>query len=397
MKYPLISEYVSAIRSAEDNLKRYSHLRPVLGADGMPVMNSGNFAVVFKMQNPTSGKLYAMKCFTKHQENRDESYKLIVEELEDVHSEYIIPIQYLEKELFVDSATADETEFPVLLMDWVDGITLDRYMRAHARVNDSYTLKTLAYLFSKLAAWLLQQPFAHGDLKPDNIIVRNNGSLALVDYDGMFVPAMRGQSAREHGSPDFRHPNRTEKDFDEHIDDFSAMSILLSLQAIALNPHWVYQYGAEDRLLLSKGDYMDIGRSCVLRDILSHGDVDVQKTLGLFLYVVAETRLPNSIEKSVVLLKSQNIGVTHKEKLVGLQILDAEDVSELGMLNYYGVDDCGEPIESYRLNTGEGNITFILPARDENGRIIPAAVGQIMEWVLVEENDNRWIRNQLYD
>lgn len=82
-----------------------------------------------------------MKCFTKHQENRDESYKLIVDELEDVHSDYIIPIQYLEKELFVDSATADETEFPVLLMDWVDGITLDCYMRAHARVNDSYTSK----------------------------------------------------------------------------------------------------------------------------------------------------------------------------------------------------------------------------------------------------------------
>ena len=41
----------------------------------------------------------------------------------------------------------------------------------------------------------MNQPFAHGDLKPDNILVRDDGSLVLVDYDGMYVPAMQGQKA----------------------------------------------------------------------------------------------------------------------------------------------------------------------------------------------------------
>ncbi len=72
MNYPLISEYVSAILSAEDNFDQLNYLQPVLNEDGTPVMTSGNFAVVFKMQNPTSGKLYAMKCFTKHQGSRDD-------------------------------------------------------------------------------------------------------------------------------------------------------------------------------------------------------------------------------------------------------------------------------------------------------------------------------------
>ena len=72
-----------------------------------------------------------------------------------------------------------------------------------------------------MGAFLLSQPFAHGDLKPDNILVRENGELALVDYDGMFVPSMEGQKARELGSPDFRHPLRDENQFDSHIDDFA--------------------------------------------------------------------------------------------------------------------------------------------------------------------------------
>lgn len=65
MQYPLISEYVDAIRSAEDNLDKLRDLRPVFDSNGTPIMSSGNFAVVFKMRSERDDKLYALKCFTK--------------------------------------------------------------------------------------------------------------------------------------------------------------------------------------------------------------------------------------------------------------------------------------------------------------------------------------------
>ena len=151
MNYPLISEYIEAIKSAEDNFEELSYLRPVLGDDNLPVMTSGNFAVVFKMKDEQSGKLYAVKCFTKEQEGRSESYKLIADELEFVLSNYLTPIRYLEKELFVDSGQTSETEFPVLLMDWVDGIPMDKYIQKN--INNQYALELLAFRFSKLATW----------------------------------------------------------------------------------------------------------------------------------------------------------------------------------------------------------------------------------------------------
>ena len=55
MNYPLISEYVEAVKSAEDNLNELAYLRPVLDGDDNPVMSSGNFAVVFKMRSERDG------------------------------------------------------------------------------------------------------------------------------------------------------------------------------------------------------------------------------------------------------------------------------------------------------------------------------------------------------
>ena len=284
MNYPLILEYIEAIKSAEDNFEQLKNLRPVLGDDGLPVMTSGNFAVVFKMKDEQSGKFYAVKCFTKEQEGRAEAYQEIAKELKDVSSPYLVSIQYLEKELFVDTDQTTETEFPVLLMDWVEGKTLDKYLREN--LDDKYALEMLAYRFSQLAQWLISQPFAHGDLKPDNIIVREDGTLVLVDYDGMYVPAMKGQKARELGSPDYRHPLRTENDFDDYIDDFSLVSILLSLKAISFNPQYMAEFGTSYQLLFSEFDYRNLYESKVLKGIFPSVDDDVNMLSVVYLYYV---------------------------------------------------------------------------------------------------------------
>ena len=290
MNYPSINEYNEAILFAEDNFEQLKNLRPVLDEEGNPVMTSGNFAVVFKMKDEQTGKQYAVKCFLREQEGRAEAYRMIAEELEYVSSTFLTPIKYLDKELFVDTNAGDEKEFPVLLMDWVEGETLDKYIRKH--LDDQYELSLLAYQFSRLAMWLMPQPFAHGDLKPDNILVKSDGTLVLVDYDGMYVPAMKGQRARELGSPDFRHPSRTEADFNEHIDDFSLASILLSLKAISLQPNLLEEYGASDRLLFSEKDYRNLSESKALealRPLIQ--DTEQASLYSLFILALSKKNL----------------------------------------------------------------------------------------------------------
>ena len=289
MQYPLISEYVRAIQDASSNLDKLAHLVPVLDAHGEPYRSSGAFAVVFKMKDEQTGKCYALKCFTEEQEGRAEAYRQIADELDMVDSPYITSVKYMENELFVDSQ-CEEDEFSVLLMDWVEGETMETYIAAN--YHNQSAMSMLCYRFGKMAAWLRSQSFAHGDVKPDNIIVRPDGSLTLVDYDGMFVPSMKGSQSPTIGTRDFSHPLRTVDDFDETIDDFSLASIALSLKAISMKSTLLDIYGASDRLLFSENDYRNPSNSkviSVLQELMC--DKDFCTLYSLFMLALARKEL----------------------------------------------------------------------------------------------------------
>ena len=289
MQYPLISEYVRAIQDASSNLDKLAHLVPVLDDHGEPYRSSGAFAVVFKMKDEQTGKCYALKCFTEEQEGRAEAYRQIAYELDMVDSPYITSVKYMEKELFVDSQ-CEEDEFPVLLMDWVEGETMETYIAAN--YHNQSAMSMLCYRFGKMAAWLRSQSFAHGDVKPDNIIIRPDGSLTLVDYDGMFVSSMKGSKSPTVGTKDFCHPLRTMDDFDETIDDFSLASIALSLKAISMNSTLLDTYGASDRLLFSENDYRNPSNSKVisaLQELIC--DKDFCTLYSLFMLALARKEL----------------------------------------------------------------------------------------------------------
>ena len=289
MQYPLISEYVRAIQDASNNLDELAHLVPVQDDHGEPYRSSGAFAVVFKMKDEQTGKCYALKCFTEEQEGRAEAYRLIADELDMVDSPYITSVKYMEKELFVDSQ-CEEDEFPVLLMDWVEGETMEAYIAANYQNQSAMSM--LCYRFGKMAAWLRTQSFAHGDIKPDNIMVRPDGSLSLVDYDGMFVPSMKGSQSPTIGTRDFSHPLRIVDDFDETIDDFSLASIALSLKAISMKSTLLDIYGASDRLLFSENDYRNPSNSKVisaLQELMC--DKDFCTLYSLFMLALARKEL----------------------------------------------------------------------------------------------------------
>lgn len=289
MQFPLITEYVRAIEEASENLDKLAHLTPVLDNHGEPFRSSGAFAVVFKMKDEQTGKCYALKCFTEDQTGRAEAYQKIAEELDMVDSTYVTSVKYLENEIFVDS-TCENEEFPVLLMDWVEGETMETYIANN--YQNEHAMSMLCYRFCKLAAWLRSQPFAHGDIKPDNIMVRPDGSLTLVDYDGMFVPAMKGGISPTLGTKDFCHPLRTVNDFDETIDDFSLASIALSLKALSLKPTLLKDFGASDRLIFSADDYRDLGNSKVIASLQTlFNDPDFLKLYALFLLAHSQRSL----------------------------------------------------------------------------------------------------------
>ena len=269
MLFPTIEEYKDAIRIAEHSLATLKEYEVVKTAAGEPWFSSGNFAVVFKMKHRSSGKLLALKCFTRFQERRQESYKHISAHLGTNKSPYLLHYNYLDNEIWAAGA-----EYPVVAMEWADGATLGDYVKEQCRLNNKPNLQSLTKNFEALTAWLITQPFAHGDLKPDNIIVRSDGSLALVDYDGMFVPAMQGQQAREGGSAVYRHPKRTIDTFDRYIDDFSLLVLLLELRLIAADTKYYSAALSGDSIVAKSGDWENVANSRIYQALQAQGGVD---------------------------------------------------------------------------------------------------------------------------
>lgn len=297
MIYPTISEYIESIKYAEDNFATLTNLRPVLDKDGVPVMSSGNFAVVFKMQDIETNDYFAVKCFTREQEGREEAYKKIAEQLSHYDSSYIVSLKFLKDELFVNCHQSDKSEFSLVVMQWVEGNNLEKYISEH--FDDAYAIHHIFGAFLKMAIWLLQQPFAHGDLKPDNILVREDGTIALVDYDGMFVPSMEKENSRELGSPDFRHPQRNHNEFNDSIDVFAIASIALALSHIAKQSQSVRE---KKFFFLTEQDHIKPNESKLLKEVLKNSIGTVcGKMLSLYHLSLSDNYLHKSTFLSFLL------------------------------------------------------------------------------------------------
>lgn len=244
--------YPTAIRYAETILNPDGLFRSLseLSSDVPPDFSSGAYGVVFRVT--VGGKPCALKCFTRHQPGRAEAYRRMAQTLEPFWQEEtacLVPFRWLENEITVFGDDDSVSVHPVLQMEWVEGRSLTRALEETVAASDREALKRLAEAFDKMALWLLDRPFAHGDLKPDNIIVREDGRLTMIDYDGLYLPEMAGERARETGTEGFRHPDRSETEFGKQIDDFPIALISLALHALARWPELYGRFGGASALL----------------------------------------------------------------------------------------------------------------------------------------------------
>src|SRR2546426_333969 len=117
---------------------------------------------------------------------------------------------------------------------------------------------------------------AHGDLQHGNILVRG-GSIPLVDYDGMWVPALRGRHATETGHRAYQHPERSGQDYGQEIDRFSALVIYLSLAALERDVTLWERFHTGDNLIFVREDFQQLGRSAIWQQLRRIGSREIDQ------------------------------------------------------------------------------------------------------------------------
>ncbi len=240
-----ICHFIESFYNPFGRFRTLDGLKSDLDSREEPFFIAGSGAVVFRIE--WRGKRYAAKCFLRPGERQAEQRR-IVERLTRTGQPYLIPTRSLEEEVWLFDNRGTGSWHPIVLAEWVDGVSLGSRLRELCEAGDRASLNALACEFDRMASWLLYQPFAHGDLKPDNLVVTPDGSLKMIDYDAFFLPEMAGTCSPELGTPGFQHPRRDRRLFDKHIDDYSLALIATALHALADFPEW---YDGDEGLLFT--------------------------------------------------------------------------------------------------------------------------------------------------
>lgn len=262
--WPSARQFAEAIQCPaicfnEPHIKK---LLPAVDRLGMPLVTSGQFAYVFKLKAADGSTPVAVRCFRGYLRDREERYKAIDAHLSAQHIPALPRFKYFPYGILVAGR-----RFPTLIMQWLEGATLDVYLEDV--FDKPEVLWHLADEWLKLMARLREAGIAHGDLQHGNIIVEQ-GQLRLIDLDGMYVPAMRGLQASEVGHQHFQHPARDATHFDANIDNFSALVIYLSLISLAERPELWNEYHDEN-LIFTKEDFLAPASSTLLARIKTLG------------------------------------------------------------------------------------------------------------------------------
>lgn len=205
----------------------------------------GNSVIVFEVM--CEGRKMAMRVYMRRHPH-----------LQAIYGEHYYP-----KELFVNSSDSEYGLADVVLCDWYEGVTLQS--KIEELCCKPAKMGALSQMFEAFALALLNERWAHGDLKPENIIFSSDG-LHLIDFDAMYREGFMTNDCVEIGTRQFQHPLRDKTRFDSNIDDYPIALIVTVLSGMSLDASIGENIRNSDYLLI-RPDLAVAGRDEMLRRI----------------------------------------------------------------------------------------------------------------------------------
>jgi VCBS repeat-containing protein len=247
-----------------------------IGSIQKPWGTEGGFAVVYKFRMQ-SGQFSALRCYLRPvSSDMQFRYQHLNSYFQAHVHDITIPFTYHDYGIEVkEQGRFSGKVYPLIEMDWLDGLTLIEQVDALCRKRDLIALKNLYTQWQNLLCTMRQEKIAHGDLAGENVMVMPDGRLILVDYDGVYISTFEGLPPLLSGKPDYQHPQmgQRERPFNEHMDAFSALVISTTLLALTVQPELWDRYTIRDpqgkmvstNLLLSQQDFQNPKQSDLLK------------------------------------------------------------------------------------------------------------------------------------
>jgi len=231
--YTEVQTLLEAHLSSEAFLSESPDLTGIAACPDLSGRRLGSYEVVKEIAKGGMGRIYSADRVDGEYQQR---VAIKVVELGNIEAELfrrerqtLANLEHPNIVTLLDGGTLEEG-FPYLVMELVEGQTIDRYSLDHV-----LTTKALAQLFCTLCdavGHAHQQGVIHCDLKPANILITERGVLKLLDF-GISQTLMKTQDAQgDHVrsqalTPEYASPQRQAHQAPHITDDIYSLGIIL--------------------------------------------------------------------------------------------------------------------------------------------------------------------------
>ena len=370
--YPGASEYEDAIALGKKSFKTLN-LTFEMSDPNMRLwtFGAGQFAVAFKAK--MKNKYYAVRCFQHATEKGIAKYKILSNYLKKKKIPWLSSFQYFDNEIIVG-----DKEYPVLLMDWVEGVDMHEFITENLYSN--YWLLQLQKALVSLSLDLEKEGIGHGDIQKGNVVVvKDKGALKLklIDYDGMYVADMAGDESIELGKPDVQHPKRDKTFFNEKMDRFSIWLILTAIEALKYDKSLWDRisdggFNDESNFIFSFNDLNNTINSKVFAKLSQSTHDSVKEYAGIFIKLcnedinkISQPELFKSVKKEKIaneVIEKSSSSVSIDKKVKGFK--DLQDLVNAGLLTQQEFDKITKLSETPASSTSSDS--FIKVSKSDN-------------------------------
>jgi serine/threonine protein kinase len=241
--------------------------------------SSGGFAVVYHVRE-SSDKEAALRVWrVTPPDDAVERCELLSRFLQTRNLPFFVAQSFIPEALFVDSRY-----HPVIVMDWVEGKSLLAAVGEYCQ-GDTASLTLLADAVENMVLRMQREGIAHGDLQHDNILVRSDNTLCLVDYDSVYVPELGVRTCPVAGLAGYGHPDyllgRKRRMLHACMDTFSGLGMIIALRAIANLPTRFSEFTTET-LLFRPEDLESPDTSPVFAALRADADGELLRLVDIF-------------------------------------------------------------------------------------------------------------------
>jgi thiamine kinase-like enzyme len=235
---------------------------------GLPKAITGSYASVYGVQ--CGDKKFAVRCLLHDFPDQQMRYQRLSQAICSDFLECTVDFEFVPEGIRIGNE-----RFPIIKMLWVQGKNLDHFIQENNMFPDK--MRKLRQDFQDMAKALREAGFAHGDLQHGNIIISEQG-IRLVDYDGMYVPALSGLFSHELGHRNFQHPRRAKEHFGPFLDNFSTWVIDTALACLIADPNLFAEIRAKNEaILFRQTDFLNPAESEIFYLLEKHESEEIRR------------------------------------------------------------------------------------------------------------------------